>query len=309
MICAYCGKEAKGTKEHIISSGILGLFPECYVTIDSERKAVHQGDPQVKDVCADCNNNRISYIDSYAKNFIKKYFTVKYEKDDTLAVDYDYAMIQKMSLKFAFNDLRARKKDVSFFDDGIKDFLLHEENNEPLKNITLLAGLAVNISPAPDFMFGNRKLRWGDSPLFLSNSIILNIDYNTGHIALREKMEKQEFENCAFAFVFRFNSLQLLMLCWDKNIEDDILEKNNTILRIQYPYAMMDNTGHSVLPRCTSEATYHNEKLIDVTWGQGLMDEISYMRGTFSDQSQDFFAKIREEWDKEEKKLAKKHPR
>ena len=34
MICAYCGKEAKGTKEHIISSGILGLFPECFATID-----------------------------------------------------------------------------------------------------------------------------------------------------------------------------------------------------------------------------------------------------------------------------------
>lgn len=68
----------------------------------------------VKDVCADCNNNRISYIDSYAKEFIGKYFLVKYKKDDTLSVEYDYAMIQKMCLKFAFNDLRARKKDVSF---------------------------------------------------------------------------------------------------------------------------------------------------------------------------------------------------
>ena len=71
MICAYCGKEAKGTKEHIISSGILGLFPECFATIDGERSIVHQGDPMVKDVCADCNNNGISYIDSYAKEFIE----------------------------------------------------------------------------------------------------------------------------------------------------------------------------------------------------------------------------------------------
>ena len=47
MKCAYCGKEAKGTKEHIISSGILGLFPECFATIDGERKVVHQGDPMV----------------------------------------------------------------------------------------------------------------------------------------------------------------------------------------------------------------------------------------------------------------------
>ena len=43
MICAYCGKEAKGTKEHIISSGILGLFSECFATIDGERSIVHQG--------------------------------------------------------------------------------------------------------------------------------------------------------------------------------------------------------------------------------------------------------------------------
>lgn len=34
MICAYCGKKAERTKEHIISSGILGLFLECFAIID-----------------------------------------------------------------------------------------------------------------------------------------------------------------------------------------------------------------------------------------------------------------------------------
>ena len=81
-----------------------------------------------------------------------------------------------MCLKFAFNDLRARKKDVSFFDDEVKEFLLNEEKSSPLGNITILAGLAVNTSPAPDYMFGNMKLRWGDSPLLLANSIVTNID-------------------------------------------------------------------------------------------------------------------------------------
>ncbi len=41
MICAYCGQEAKGTKEHIISCAILDLFPECFATIDSIRGKVH----------------------------------------------------------------------------------------------------------------------------------------------------------------------------------------------------------------------------------------------------------------------------
>ena len=67
MKCAYCGKETKGTKEHIISSAILDLFPECYLTYDGLRKKVYKSDPMIKDVCAKCNNERISYIDSYAK--------------------------------------------------------------------------------------------------------------------------------------------------------------------------------------------------------------------------------------------------
>ena len=29
------------------------------------------------------------------KEFIEKYFLVKYKKDDTLSVEYDYTMIQK----------------------------------------------------------------------------------------------------------------------------------------------------------------------------------------------------------------------
>lgn len=135
MKCAYCGKEAKGTKEHIISSGILGLFPECFATIDGERKVVHQGDPMVKDVCTDCNNNKISYIDSYAKAFIEKYFIRKYTKDEILKIEYDYSMIQKMCLKYAFNDLRSRKKDTSFFSEEIIGFLLNENETEPLRNV------------------------------------------------------------------------------------------------------------------------------------------------------------------------------
>ena len=234
---------------------------------------------------------------------------MKYKEDDTLSIEYEYVMIQKMCLKFAFNDLRARKKDVSFFDDEVKDFLLNEERNTPMRNITLLAGLAVNTSPAPDFMFGNMKLRWGDSPLLLSNSIVANIDYNTGYISLRDENEKQEFENYALSYVFRFNSLQLLMLCWARDIKEDVLEKNDVILKYQYPYSILDASGNTMLSRCTSEATYHHEQLIDVTWGQSLMDEISYMRGTFSKQSEKYFEEVQKRWDEEERKLAAEYPR
>ena len=74
MKCAYCGDEGRGTKEHIISHSVLELFPECDLTYDDMRNTVYKAEPMIKDVCAECNNKRLSYIDSYAKSFIQKYF-------------------------------------------------------------------------------------------------------------------------------------------------------------------------------------------------------------------------------------------
>ena len=164
MKCAYCGKEARGTREHIISSAILDLFPECYITFDDARNAIHEADPMVKDVCAECNNNRISYIDSYAKEFISKYFVKKYKEDDVVEIEYDYTLIQKMLLKYAYNDMRSRKEDCSFFDEEILEYLMDINNNVPKDNITVMCGLAVNVSPVPDSMFGNMILLIGSAP-------------------------------------------------------------------------------------------------------------------------------------------------
>ncbi len=309
MICAYCGQEAKGTREHIISSAILDLFPECFITIDNIRGKVHQGDPEVKDVCAICNNDRISYIDSYAKALIAKYFVQKYEKDDTIDFQYNYAMIQKMLLKYSFNDLRSQNGDISFFSEDILKFLTNKDISTPLKNITVLAGLAVNTSPAQDFMFGNIKIKWGKNPAFLSNSIIENINYETGEIKHRSENPHQEFKKMNFSYVFRFNSIQFLLLCWDADISDDDLQTNNVILQYQYPYTILNAQGHNDLSRCTSEMTYHFEMLIDVIWGQGIFDDITWMRGTYSDKSQKYIKEIEELWEIEEDDLARKHPR
>jgi hypothetical protein len=95
MKCAYCGQEAKGTKEHIISSGVLDLFPECFLTYDEGHKLIHAADPMIKDVCAECNNHRLNYIDSYAKDLIQRHFIKKCEANEIVLLKYDYTMMQK----------------------------------------------------------------------------------------------------------------------------------------------------------------------------------------------------------------------
>ena len=306
MVCAYCGKEAKGTKEHIISCAILDLFPECYITFDETRNRIHESDPMVKDVCADCNNNRISYIDSYAKDFIARYFIQTYSENDRVEIEYDYAMIQKMLLKYAYNDMRSHKEDCSFFNEEIKQFLMNSDDTIPKENITILCGIAVNVSPVPDAMFGNLKLRWGKNPFFYSNSTIRNINYETGQIMLNENIERENFPDLKISYVFRFNSVQFLLLCWDK--ESNKIEQNRTALQCQYPYYLMkENDAKAVLPICTDELNYHRFDHIHVRW-DGLY-EVGLMRRYASGDNYEYKESYERAWKEEEKKIKNEHPR
>lgn len=307
--CAYCGMEAKGTKEHIISSGVLDLFPECFLTIDQGKQIVHEADPVIKDVCADCNNKRISYIDSYAKEIIQRNFLQKYDKDIELDFEYDYSMIQKVLLKYAYNDLRVHKENTDFYDDEILSYLVKQENDEPKRNVLVLAGIAVNTSPVPDYVFGNQKLQWLRNPMLFGNSIVMNINYETGEMKLREPFEIEKFEYLKFSYVFRFNSGQFLLLCFDKNIPEEKLKQIKIVLDVQYPYKVLNEESNMVLSRCTSETTYHQIGLIDVSWGQGMFDEISIMRGMASPNSKAYFEHMTKEWEEYEKQLAEEHKR
>jgi len=302
---AYCGKEAKGTKEHIISRAILNLFPECYLTFDGARHVIHEADPVVKDVCEDCNKNRISYIDNYAKEFISRYFTRKYNENDIVEIEYDYVMIQKMLLKYAFNDMRSHKEDCSFYDKEMLYYLMNACDNVPKENVTVLCGLAINVSPMPDAMFGNLKLRWCKDPFFYSNSTIRNIDYETGQVFLNETVEKEEFPDLKFSYLFRFNSVQFLLLCWNKNSEK--IEQNKVVLKCQYPYYLMNaNDKKAVIPLCTDELNYHKFEHIHVRW-DGLF-EVGLMRKYASGGTYGYKESYEKEWIEEEKRI-KKHPR
>lgn len=306
MKCAYCGKETKGTKEHIVSCSILDLFPECYITFDNARDKVHQADPMIKDVCAECNNQRISYIDSYAKGFISRYFTQKYTEHDTVEIEYDYVMVQKMLLKYAFNDLRSHKEDCTFFDEEILHYLLNESDNSPKTNVTVLCGLAVNVSPAPDAMFGNLKLRWCKDPILYSNSIVRNIDYETGQVFLNDDVQKENFHDLRISYLFRFNSVQFLLMCWDKMSEK--IEENNVVLSFQYPYCLMKaNEAKTVLPVCTDEFNYHRFEHIHVKW-DGLF-EVGFMRKLASGGKYRYKELYEKEWEKEEESIKQQHPR
>ena len=308
MSCAYCGERSDYTKEHIISSSVLDLFPECFATIDNARGKAYASDPVVKDVCSVCNNQKLSYIDNYAREFIEQYFVVDYSEDAILDFQYNYVLLQKVLLKYAFNDLRSHHGDTSFFTKDVREFLLNETLATPLSNVSILAGLAINTSPVPDYFFGNLKLQWAEKPVFLSNSMVEFINYSTGKIFPRKEMEIESMEGLVLSYVFRFNSGQFILLCWDES--NPKTKDSQTIARLQYPYTLLpENEGHAKIERCTSEITYHRIGLIDVKWGQGIMDEITTMRRLANPRQRMWFLETTKKWKEEEKQLAKEHPR
>ena len=305
MKCAYCGKEAKGTREHIISCAILDLFPECCATVDPVRKIMYEADPTIKDVCSECNNNKISYIDKYAKDFIGRYFVQKYNEYDNVQIEFNYTMIQKILLKYAFNDMRSQKADCSFFDKEILHYLLNEDDTIPKENISVLCGIAVNVSPLPDAVFGNVKLRWVKDPAFLSNSMVDFID-GTHQIYFNDAVSRQEFYDLRVSYVFRFNSAQFLLMCWDRKSKK--IEENKAILACRYPYHLLcaDETS-AVLPVCTNAYNYHSIELINVKWDR--LFEIGILQRWANGESYLYKEFYEKEWKKEEEAIRQAHPR
>ena len=274
---------------------------------DEKRKIIHQGDPMIKDVCADCNNNRISYIDSYAKEFISRYFVKNYGEDDHVEIEYNYAMIQKVLLKYAFNDLRAHQDDISYFDEELLQYLMNERDSNPKEYVSVLAGLAVNVSPVPDFMFGNLKLRWCKNPIFYENSTIRHLDYETGQIFLNDENQVQTFKDLEFSYAFRFNSVQFLLMCWKKGSEN--IDNGNVVLKYQYPYTLLSEEENTAsLSLCTDESNYHHFEQIHVSW-DGLF-EVGRMRKLATpDSAKQYLQQLQAAWKEEEKRLKEEHPR
>lgn len=215
-------------------------------------------------------------------------------------------MIQKMLLKYAFNDMRSHNEDCSFFDKEILHYLMNECDNVSKENVTVLCGLAINVSPVPDVVYGNMKLRWCKDPIFYSNSTIRYIDYETGELFLNENVEREKFNDLKVSYLFRFNSLQFLLMCWDKNSEK--IEDNNVVLKYQYPYYLMKaNDNKAVLPQCTDEQNYHIFEHIHVCWDR--LFEVGLMRKYASGGRYKYKELYEKEWIEEEKRIREKHQR
>ncbi len=132
--CAYCDTKTKLTKEHIWPKCIITRMPELeFRYIGSQEKFV-KSELVISDVCAKCNNEKLSKLDSYFCSLYDKYFKDFHEEKKEFIFEYEYDLLLRSLLKIIFNSSRTINSDDNYFE-KFKHFII--DGNETWENVII----------------------------------------------------------------------------------------------------------------------------------------------------------------------------
>ncbi len=128
-LCAYCKQRKKLTREHVIPNWYINIDKSPDDTLYSERAPKKFiSDLVVKDVCQDCNNFRLSQLDSYGKSLYDEYFHDHVFKNESIEFKYDFQSLLKWLIKCSYNSARVNNADLEVLE-GYAEFLINEEDS------------------------------------------------------------------------------------------------------------------------------------------------------------------------------------
>lgn len=272
MVCAYCSKEEKLTKEHIIPDSLLDIFAECDFTIRGD--SYFKADPIIKDVCFKCNNEILSKLDNYGSNLIKKYFINEYGPDTKLNIEYDYRLLSRWLLKIAYNGERSFKRNTELFIPYL-EYIMNSTEENP--KISLFAGLAIDTSPMPEYYHDNIKLQAITAPKFVGETILEPTDAFGTSFKIRKNMNDLNISELKESFLFRFGSVIFLMLLWKDDSDLSLVNSFNWIIQNMYPYKLLNQEEHepTEIKRVTHAFNIHTLDLIDTNIGMDFAHRCS----------------------------------
>jgi hypothetical protein len=106
--CAYCAADRPATKEHIWPRALIEKFEQLY-TFNARTSKFFVGDAVVKDVCATCNNERLSPLDTYLGKLFDASFKRVLAPGESADLEYEYEWLARALLKISYNSARANK--------------------------------------------------------------------------------------------------------------------------------------------------------------------------------------------------------
>jgi hypothetical protein len=139
-ICSYCDQDKKLTREELFPKSLSRRSPGYGTYIDHHRPARPlRAVPVVRDVCAQCNNERLGALDSYADKLTGQYFGLLAPSLIDVSFRCDTNQLLRWLLKLLFNDARTRGAPIDIYR-KLRPFILGVEPN-PKFPLNLLLGI------------------------------------------------------------------------------------------------------------------------------------------------------------------------
>ncbi|WP_283589706.1 hypothetical protein [Oceanospirillum linum] len=109
--CAYCKKNQPLTKEHIWPNGFIKRFGSDGVIYNKKVDRFFKSDPVIRDVCASCNNIKLSSLDRYLCELYDSYFHTVIAPGQPASFGYNYEKLLRGLLKISFNSARTQDEE------------------------------------------------------------------------------------------------------------------------------------------------------------------------------------------------------
>ena len=140
--CAYCSKEEKMTREHIIPKFLYDFqnsISKSYVGWNEIAEKMIKGEGKVKDVCAECNNEKLGTLDGAAKEMLENanLLVHNYTKK-TIELRYDFDLLVRWLMKVSFNSTRVDSAHSYMFEPYIP-YMIDGKNRVLRSNIAVMA--------------------------------------------------------------------------------------------------------------------------------------------------------------------------
>lgn len=114
-VCAYCDNQGSMTREHIWPKCIIKRMPDLTARYAGSQKKYIGGELVIADVCAVCNNFKLSALDAHLCLLFDRYFHHFHESANDFEFEYDYDMLMRCLLKITYNSSRTVMKENNPF--------------------------------------------------------------------------------------------------------------------------------------------------------------------------------------------------
>jgi hypothetical protein len=104
--CAYCGSSGPLTREHLWPAALHSRLVDA-----NDQKSNRfwlrlidkdiEGQPTLRDVCAECNNGFLSVLDGHVCDLFDRHFARTVDRYDTVEFVFDYHLLKRWLLRSA----------------------------------------------------------------------------------------------------------------------------------------------------------------------------------------------------------------